>query len=184
MIKKLGMSMALLAGVLVTDAQAREFYTVKVKAKLYYSTITQDRKKMGTLTGELRAGDDGAFATLILGDKEYPIQLQRFSKKENRRPVIRFAVDKATMQKILHETNHAWYRERETRTHVGGLIDRILAAAEGKGTVGIYEMAAEYTDYSYGSDEDQTVASLQFHDNESPESLHLVVDFGNRVSVN
>ena len=163
-------------------AEAREFYGIHFKAKLYYTDLS-GTKKMGQTSGSLTGGDDGAFTRLSFEGKTYDITLEMANRENpwinrNGRPDLSFTLPYEPLRALLHDSNGSFWRSAALENHVSELIDRYLTAE--KATAG-RSVSASYFERVYGNDLDQTVTRLQFHDDQAPESLHLVIDFDNQL---
>ena len=182
-------------------AQSAEFYKLKLRAKLYYSNLSSRTVRMGSARGSMSGRDDGAFLTFGVDHEEVPATLNgnragSLWMGEKGRPDINVTLPYESLRTLMHVTNGALLRSERLERHVDELIDRYIngemtkadrefaaceetrAACERRTGMGIQ---AWYVDNSYSSDEDHTEVRLQFHDDASPESLHLVIDFANRV---
>lgn len=199
--------LSLMAGITV---EAREFYRINFKAKLFYTDLS-GTKKMGQTSGYLTGGDDGAFTRLSFEGKTYDITLEITSQENpwmnrNGRPDLIFTLPYEPMKALLHESNGSIWRSAALENHVSELIDRYLSEelesarqksvncrnthpecrassapcrlcpplTEGR------TVSASYFERGDSKDLDQTITRLQFHDDRTPESLHLVINFDNR----
>jgi len=151
-------ALAMVLAIAAPRAEAREFYTIGVKAKLVYSHIDGTNKKMGSIKGELRTGDDGAFAELVLDGQSYPVTFSELRVDRYRRPQMSVILSRDSIVDILRRSNRSWLRRESLKARVSDLIDRFMGH--------------------------ETKTTFQFHDESTPESLHLTIDFASRVSVN
>src|SRR4051794_6759651 len=107
-------ALVLIAALAATPAAyALDFYSVPVKATLYYKN-QNSTKRMGSVKGKLEAREDGEFATLTLGDKAVPMELSRFSIHRHSdclfcddsgpaRPNVSLKLSGAVVSSIAHE---------------------------------------------------------------------------------
>ncbi len=174
-------AVAMVLAIAAPRAEAREFYTLGVKAKLVYSHIDGTNKKMGSIKGELRTGDDGSFAELVLDGQSYPVTFGELRVGEYRRPRISVILSRDSIFDIMRRSNHSWLRKQSLKARVSGLIERFMGQVAADAT---YCAGANYTDHHTFADSDNTATTFQFHDDSTPESLHLTIDFASRVSVN
>jgi len=208
----LPLALAALLGILIfTPARAREFCQVSLKTTLEYSSLERGTLTMGHASGRVEGGDDGAFSRMILDDQVFaaPFQIapldadsspiRPWCQGQGRGTSLWIRLPLAEVRSIAHLTNGAWYRSTKTETQVHSLIDRVfdelLLRADHQYAQCLethrasqcekqdfLDLRPEYVDRTEMSDLDLTRLRFQFHDDSSPESLHVTFDFGNHVN--
>ena len=204
---------ALLGILISPAAHAREFCQVSLKTTLEYTSLERGTLTMGHARGRVEAGDDGAFSRMILDNQVFAAPFEQASffgadsspmrpwcQGQGRSTSLWIRLPLAEARGIAHLTNGAWYRRETTETQVHALIDRVFDAlllradhqyakclethrvsqCEKQDFV---DLRPEYVDRTEASDLDLTRLRFQFHDDSSPESLHLTFDFGNHVEL-